>query len=324
MPTDSPAWPAAEEAPPKRSRAAPNHPDAPSGYVGKLVTGEPLGRYTTFRIGGPAQWYAEPAHRDDLARLLPWARERELPLTVLGGGSNLLVSDCGVAGLVIRLSRLKTVTITGCEVVAEAGLPLTSFLRRMADQGLAGLEGVVGVPGAVGGALVMNAGTPQGEFGDPLVEAELLFPDGAIRWVPREYLSLAYRRSGLKARGEILLSVRLQMTESSPEAVHARMKELDANRHASQPLNWPSAGCVWKNPKPHTAGKLVDEAGLKGERVGGAEVSTQHANFIINRGDATANDVTRLMRQIRQRVHETSGALLEPELQLMGDHDWES
>jgi UDP-N-acetylmuramate dehydrogenase len=299
------------------------HP-APGGFQGKLARNEPLSRYTTFRIGGPADWYAEPADRDDLIRILAWARENEFPVTVLGGGSNLLISDDGLRGLVLRLNRLRQLRFEGNDVVAEAGIPLVSLLKRVADHGLAGLEGVVGVPGAVGGALVMNAGTPHGEFGDHLVEAEILKPDGSLEVVPRDYLGLGYRRSQLKERAETLISVRLRLQPDEPAAVHARMESLDTHRHETQPLKIPSAGCIWWNPKPQTAGRLVDEAGCKGMREGGAEVSPVHANFIVNHGGATAADVIRLMKRVRRAVEEKSGIRLMPEVQLMGEMDWES
>lgn len=296
----------------------------PPGFRGKFTQNEPLGRYTTFRIGGPADWYGEPQDRDDLALILRWAAERHLPITVLGGGSNLLISDEGVRGLVLRLNRLKSLRFDGNEVFAEAGLPLVSFLRRVADQGLAGMEGVVGVPGAIGGALVMNAGTPHGEFGDHLIEAEIMKPDGALATVPREYLGLGYRSSRIKERGETVVSVRLRLIPSESEKVRARMEELDVHRHESQPLKIPNAGCIWKNPKPHTAGRLVDEAGCKGMREGGAEVSPVHGNFIVNHGGATAGHVLRLMERVRSQVEAASGVRLEPEVQLMGAMDWES
>ena len=294
-----------------------------SGFS-RLDAGINLGRYTTFRIGGPAEWYGEPADREELARLLDWGRSRDLPITVLGGGSNLLISDEGVPGLVLRLTRLKSLSFEEIDVVAEAGLPLTSLLKRTADRGLSGLEGVVGVPGAVGGALVMNAGTPHGEFGDTVVEAEVVQPGGLLMMLPRERLGLGYRSSAFKERGETLVSVRLRLTPDDPDTIRARMATLDRHRHDTQPLTLPNAGCIWKNPKPHTAGRLVDEAGCKGMGEGAAEVSTVHANFIVNRGGATAGDVIRLMRRVRQRVFAATGIRLEPEVQLLGAFDWES
>ncbi|MBW3623556.1 MAG: UDP-N-acetylmuramate dehydrogenase [Armatimonadetes bacterium] len=309
---------------PKSKIQNPKSDAPPEGFTGRFKRDEPLGRYTTFRIGGPADGYAEPQDRDDLARLLLWARDRDLPITVLGGGSNLLISDEGVRGLVIRLNRLKALRFEGNDVIAEAGLPLVSFLRRVADRGLAGMEGVVGVPGAVGGALVMNAGTPHGEFGDHLIEAEIMQPDGTLLTVPREYLGLGYRSSQLKERGEMVVSVRLRLLPGDPEAVRAEMEKLDVHRHETQPLKIPNAGCIWKNPKPHAAGRLVDEAGCKGMREGGAEVSTVHGNFIVNHGGAAAADVIRLMKRVRARVEDVSGIRLEPEVQLMGAMDWES
>jgi UDP-N-acetylmuramate dehydrogenase len=297
---------------------------APPEIKGKIAGNESLGRYTTFRIGGPADWYAEPEDREDLARLLDWTRRSEMPITILGGGSNLLISDRGLRGLVVRLSRLKKLTFEGDEALAEAGLPLVSLLKRTADRGLAGLEGVVGVPGAVGGALVMNAGTPHGEFGDPLLEAEIMRPDGTIAALNRDALGLGYRHSGLKARGEILIAVRLRLRPEDPETVRSRMKGLDEHRHLTQPLKIPSAGCIWKNPKPRTAGRLIDEAGCKGMREGAAEVSPVHANFIVNHGGAAADDVIRLMKRVRERAEEVSGVRLMPEVQLMGEMDWEN
>jgi UDP-N-acetylmuramate dehydrogenase len=186
------------------------------------------------------------------------------------------------------------------------------------------MEGVVGVPGAVGGALVMNAGTPHGEFGDHLVEAEIMRPDGTLAIVPRDYLGLSYRHSRLKERGETVVSVRLRLQPGDPSAVLAKMEELDEHRHQTQPLKIPNAGCIWKNPKPHTAGRLVDESGCKGMNEGAAEVSPIHGNFIVNNGGATAGDVIRLMKRVRARVEEHAGIRLQPEVQLMGAFDWEN
>lgn len=297
----------------------------PPGFRGQVYFYYPLGKLTTFRIGGPAEVLAEPKDREDLVKIVRWCEEHHFPLTVLGGGTNLLVADTGVRGVVLRLNHFRRLRIRGNKVYAEAGVKLGSLLRACAKAGLSGLEGLVGIPGTVGGALVMNAGTRYGEIGQYLQEAEVVEPSGHILTVPAKDLGLAYRRSNLRETRRILLSALFQLHPEDPERIQQKMKELDEYRRRTQPLTMPNAGCIWKNPPGESAGRLIELAGCKGWREGDAQVSTLHANFIVNLGAARAQDVLRLMNRVRQAVKEKFGILLEPEVQWLGEHqEWES
>ncbi len=297
----------------------------PPGFRGQVHFYYPLGKLTTFRIGGPAEVLAEPKDREDLVELVRWCEEHHIPLTVLGGGANLLVADAGVRGVVLRLNHFRKLRIKGNEIYAEAGVKLGSLLKACAEAGLSGLEGLVGIPGTVGGALVMNAGTRYGEIGQYLQEAEVVEPSGRIRKVLAKDLGLAYRRSNLRETRRILISALFQLHPEDPERIRQKMEELDAYRKRTQPLTMPNAGCIWKNPPGESAGRLIELAGCKGWREGDAQVSTLHANFIVNLGSARAQDVLRLMKRVQQTVKEKFGIILEPEVQLLGEHqEWES
>ncbi len=294
---------------------------------GELKLNEPLAAHTSFRIGGPADMFAVPADREDLAALLREIRSRGTNYTVLGGGSNLLVRDGGFRGVVISLARLGGISITReyrsiggayAVVVAEAGTPLARLLGFAAEKGLTGMEFAAGIPGTVGGALCMNAGTAQGEIGDIVDSITLLSPDGETVLRHRDEMAFGYRSASLPD-GHAILDAKLILRFGEKDRIQSRVSESLQKRKERQPLGLPNAGSVFKNPLDEAAGKLIESAGLKGLTVGRAQVSEKHANFIVNLGGATANDVIKLMELIRDRVLEVHKVRLEPEIRIVGE-----
>lgn len=280
----------------------------------------PMSRHTSFRIGGPARRMAFPESREQLVILLGLAEECGVQPFLLGRGTNLLVSDRGLDTLVIKtaermtgIRRLDDVTLE-----ADAGVLLSRLAVYAQQAGLAGLEFAHGIPGTVGGGVCMNAGAYGGEMKQVLRSAAVLFPEEGIRTLSCEELNLSYRHSLLTEHPEaVVLYAEFELTPGDPEAIRAAMRELMAKRKASQPLEWPSAGSTFKRPEGHFAGTLIDQCGLKGLTVGGAQVSEKHAGFLINRGGATFADMAELIRQVQQRVLEETGVTLEPEVKIV-------
>lgn len=287
----------------------------------------PLGRHTSLRVGGPARRFLASTDLTALARLLDAAREDDVPVLVLGGGTNLLIADDGFDGVVVRYTaighRAEAEPGDGLLVRAVAGVNLSNLARRLAHEGLAGLEWAASVPGTVGGAVVNNAGAFGGCIADHLVDAEIVSTDGAVRTLVAEDLRYAYRASVLK-RGElgtvVVRSARLRVRRDAPELVTARILELQARRTATQPRQL-SAGSIFANPPGDYSGRLIEAVGLKGERRGGAEISALHANFIVNTGSATARDILSLIRLAQDAVWERHRIWLTPEVQLVGAWD---
>ena len=276
-------------------------------------TGHPLASGTTFRIGGPARWLVEPATPDQAAGALGAARECDIPVRLLGGGSNLLVRDAGVDGAVLRLNRLAGVEWgTDGSATVEGGASLPRLVKEATRRGLSGLEGLTGVPGSVAGALVMNAGGRHGEIGPSVRWVDVLDADGTPRRLTREEAGFRYRDSDL--RGRIVLGARLELAPVDPAGLAARYDDILRDKKETQPLGRPNAGCVFKNPSGAKAGRLIDECGLKGAREGAARVSRKHANFIVNEGRARADDVLCLIDRIRAEVSARSGLFLELEI----------
>jgi UDP-N-acetylmuramate dehydrogenase len=281
-----------------------------------------LAPHTSLRMGGPAEWFALARSAEELVLALRWARQEGVPVRVIGGGSNLLVADAGVDGLVIKAANAQSqVSERDGEpvLVADAGVTLANVARRLAKQGFSGLEWAANVPGTVGGAAVNNAGAFGGDTASSLVGLRLVDASGESRWLEADDLRYAYRTSVLK-RGELdgaVVQVELRILESTPEAADGKVKEFQAQRTRSQPRIL-SAGSVFANPPESYAGKLIEEAGLKGARSGQAQISEQHANFIVNPGGATAADVYALMRQAQTAVFEQTGVWLRPEIELFG------
>ncbi|MCI0342277.1 MAG: UDP-N-acetylmuramate dehydrogenase [Planctomycetales bacterium] len=277
--------------------------------------GAPLAPCTTYGIGGPAEALAEPASVEALREVLGRCRDAGVPVRVMGGGANLLVSDAGVDGVVVRTRRLRGCYRYGNRVTAEAGLPIPGLVTRCAEWGLAGAEALAGIPGTVGGAIAMNAGGRQGEIA-PLVESvETCTPDGVLRVRAAADMGFAYRTADL--RSETVVAATLGLRREDPAAVRSRAQAIHDAKAATQPLRDRSAGCVFRNPGGKVgAGFLIDAAGLKGATRGGAMVSPRHANFIVNACRATAADVTALAEHVRERVRERFGVSLESEIRI--------
>jgi UDP-N-acetylmuramate dehydrogenase len=279
--------------------------------------------FTTWKVGGPAEWFAEPGDSDELLALLAWVRQEAMALQCIGAGSNLLIADGGLEGLSLCLRRLQGSQLDPAQgwVEAAAGEPIPTLARKAARAGLAGLEWAVGIPGTAGGAAVMHAGAPGGCTAERLHSVQVVDPRR-----PQEPFALtaaeldfAYRHSRLQQEPLVVLSVRFQLEAGhDPAAVTARTSANLHSRTSTQPYQQPSCGSVFRNPEPHKAGRLIEELGLKGLRVGGAEVSPMHANFIVNCGEATAGDIDTLIRAVQREVVEQRGIALHPEVKRLG------
>lgn len=284
---------------------------------GPVIAGAPLARYTSFGIGGPAGLLATPTDEAELAACLAGARAEGLPVLVLGGGSNILVRDGGFPGLVIRTSGFQELAGEGPAIRAGAGVRIGRLLAFAVRQGLAGLEILAGVPGTVGGAVWGNAGAWGGAVGDRIRGVRVVSADGQAAELPREAIPFRYRASGLPT-GSVLTRADLGLTPGDPGEIRRRISGYLVERNRKQPTAFRSAGSIFKNPPGDFAGRLVEAAGLKGARIGNAAVSERHANFILNLGGATAADVLGLAALATRRVRETTGILLELELQVVG------
>lgn len=287
----------------------------PAGCVRENVT---LAPYTTMRTGGPAALFAEPRNAQQLAHVHQWAQEKGLPLLILGNGSNLLIADSGFDGLVIHLGRaLSEVSVFANTLTAQAGASLAAAARAAAQASLTGLEFAAGIPGSIGGAVCMNAGAYGGEIAQVIVSARVLTPEG-VRTVSKDELSLGYRSSAVMQNGWLVLEATFELAPGSPDEIKATMADLAARRREKQPLQYPSCGSFFKRPVGYYAGALIEQAGLKGYRVGDAQVSEMHAGFVINRGHATSSEIYRLMQEVQCRVQAQFGVTLEPEVRLIG------
>jgi UDP-N-acetylmuramate dehydrogenase len=281
-----------------------------------LLENEPMKAHCSFRIGGPADVFVEPESEQTLCALWRWLKGRGVPVTVIGNGTNLLVHDEGVRGVVLRIGeRFAAISGEGERLYACAGVTLAHLATAAKERGLAGLEFAHGIPGSLGGAVLMNAGAYGGEMRDVVTSVCYLNVAGEIgeTWEP----GFGYRHSRFADCGEVVVGAWLRLKADDPEAIHARMMELWARRSASQPLDKPSAGSTFKRPAAGYAAALIDAAGLKGYTVGGAQVSEKHAGFIINTGSATFADVTALMEHIQKTVQDVSGVTLEPEVKIL-------
>jgi UDP-N-acetylmuramate dehydrogenase len=293
---------------------------------GAVREGEPLAPHTTIRIGGPAAAFAEPQDLDDLRRALAWAAEAGRPWRVVGLGSNLLCPDEGFPGLVLALGRAcGGWRFEGTRLRAGAGAHLVPLVHEACRRGLGGLEPLAGIPGTVGGAVAMNAGTPAGTMGDVVRRVLVLGPDGQLAWWDRDDLAFGYRRSRLLEEPWVAVEAELELVPRDPGTLAEALRTSAARRRRTQPLEWPNLGSVWRNPPGDYAGRLVEAAGCKGWRRGDAEVSERHGNFIVNRGRATAADVLGLMADVRAAVEGRLGVRLHPEVRwLLGQADLEA
>jgi UDP-N-acetylmuramate dehydrogenase len=298
-----------------------------ANFKGDIKRNEPLSRHTSYAIGGPADILAWPADREDLLLLLQAIKTRGRPSFILGGGTNLLVRDGGFRGVMIALQHLHAITVEreyrsigGSFVVvyAEAGASLAKLLSFAVEHGLTGVEFAAGIPGTVGGAVCMNAGTSLGEMGDIVESVTLISPDGEPVTRSAEQMEFSYRTASVP-EGHLVLEVRVVLRRDDKEKIKARIKGLLETRKQRQPWGFPNAGSVFKNPQEESAGVLIESAGLKGRTVGGAQVSEKHANVIVNTGAAKAADVLKLMEIIKEKVLEVSGVRLEPEIKIIGE-----
>jgi UDP-N-acetylmuramate dehydrogenase len=280
----------------------------------------PLARLTSLRVGGPVDAVASPTNRVQLAALLRRLARARVPHHVIGGGFNSLALDAPVAGVVIQLSRWRRLEERpGHALRVEAGVSHSQLTRFCCDRGFSGLEFGAGIPGTIGGWIAMNAGIPDREVGDRVLEIEVVSPTGArIAHLPRPVLHFRYRALRGLAPGSVIVSALLRIDRKAPAAVRAEVDALLARREKTQPLSVPSCGSVFKNPPGDYAGRLIEAAGLKGHRVGGAQISPLHANFIANLGGATASDVMELIRLAKERVRAQSGTELECEVRIVG------
>jgi UDP-N-acetylmuramate dehydrogenase len=278
---------------------------------------------TTFRIGGEAAWYAEPDSIEALKKAIRFAHEKSLPVLLIGKGSNLLVSDSGWPGLAISLlSGLNSTTWDGPEVSAQGGVMLDTLVRESIDRGYSGLEELSGIPGSVGGAVIMNAGAFSTCIADTLAAAEYLEVDSLlVDTLPADKLGLGYRTSALKQKNAIVLSARFRLINGDMLQLRERRSEILEKRRAKQPLDLPNCGSVFKRPPGNYAGALIEKSGLKGYRQGDVSFSSKHANFIVNHGNGSASDVRRLIVLAQKKVYEQEGILLEPEVIFTGAFD---
>ncbi len=286
----------------------------------QVLRQEPMRDHTTFRIGGPASVFVMPRTREEIRDVIACCRTKAVPYYIIGNGSNLLVSDAGYDGVVIQLYRnFNQITVQGTTVKAQAGALLSTVASEAYKASLTGLEFASGIPGTLGGACVMNAGAYGGEMKDVLSEVEVLTQEGSFQTLEKSELSMGYRTSAVAARGDIVLGAVMTLSKGDKEEIRARMDDLKERRQNKQPLEYPSAGSTFKRPEGYYAGKLIQDAGLRGFQVGGAQVSEKHCGFVINRDHATASDVDELMRQVQEQVEKQSGVKLEPEVKRLGE-----
>lgn len=286
------------------------------GIRGMVRFNAPLSEYTSFRIGGPADVLVEPADVEDVIRLVKQTHEQKLPIFVLGG-TNLLVRDKGIRGVVVSLAKLRAIKEeSGAVLYAEGGVGMPTLIGHAIRRSLAGLEWAAGIPGTVAGCVVMNAGTKLGEMKDSVKAVRVVLANGEVLDCPSESISFGYRQAALPVG--IVVGVWLQLRPGVRADIEKVVKDYLRYRRETQPLTLPSAGCVFKNPANDSAGRVVEEAGLKGVSVGDACVSTKHANFIVNQGRARATDVLALIKKVRAQVARKTGVKLELELKLVG------
>ena len=285
---------------------------------GSVFENEPMSRHTTFRIGGPADFFVTPRTPSEISRTLDYCRLEGIPCAVIGNGSNLLVSDEGVRGVVVRLGKeFSRIIAEGETVRAEAGALLSQVAGAAAEAELTGMEFAGGIPGTLGGACIMNAGAYGGEMKQILFEVNALLPDGTQKIFRQEEMGLGYRTSTFMKENLIVLEAVLHLKKGESSRIRAISEELKRKRQEKQPLDLPSAGSTFKRPEGYFAGKLIMDAGLRGYRVGGAQVSEKHCGFVVNTGGATAADVRQLISEVRNIVRDRFGVTLEPEVRFL-------
>lgn len=285
-----------------------------------ILLEEPMHRHTTFRVGGPAEVFVTVGNKEQLEKIIKYLNLVERPYFILGNGSNLLVGDKGYRGVIIRLGGdFNRLTVEGTLLTAGASVLLSAAARAAMENGLAGMEFASGIPGSVGGGVKMNAGAYDGEMRNIVESVQVMYKDGSILDLDNETMEFGYRNSVIKNRPYVVLQVSMRLREGSREAVLARMNELTARRKEKQPLEYASAGSTFKRPEGNFAGKLIMDSGMRGARIGGAQVSEKHCGFVINDGTAVAADIAELIQEVIETVKEKFGVTLEPEVILLGD-----
>ncbi len=279
---------------------------------------ELMKNHTSFKIGGECDYFVIPENTQQLKAVIAKVKELKMPYFILGKGSNLLVSDSGIEGVVISLSGLADISVNGDIITAGAGVSVAALCTVALENGLSGLEFAYGIPGSVGGGLYMNAGAYGGEFSDTVVKAEYLTADGEIAQIDVKDMALGYRTSIFKTNGGVILSATFRLKKGDKAEIKAQMDDFLNRRKTKQPLEYPSAGSTFKRPTGYFAGALIEQNNLKGFSVGGAMVSEKHAGFVINYDNATAEDVKALMKKIQQEIKENDGVELEPEVIFVG------
>lgn len=285
-----------------------------------LLLAEPMTKHTSFHIGGPAELMAQPQSEAELQSLLLKAAEAAVPVTLVGNGSNLLVRDKGIRGLVIKLgSMLRDIKVSGNVLTFGSGVSLAQASRKAAELGLSGMEFAVGIPGSIGGAVYMNAGAYDGEMSKVVKSVRVMDAAGEVSELSAGELDFGYRHSALQGSGKIVTSVTVELPAGDKQAIAEKMADFSNRRITKQPLELPSAGSMFKRPPGYFAGTLIDQTGLKGYTVGGAQVSTKHAGFVVNIGGATAADVLQLISDVQAKVFAAHGVHLEPEVLVLGE-----
>ncbi len=293
-----------------------------SGIVlkGRLLRDELMSRHTTFRVGGPADVFVMPGTFEEVKGTVNLCRDYKLPYYIVGNGSNLLVSDRGYRGVIIQIGKeLGGIRVEGEAVTVQAGALLSVTANHVMEEELTGFEFASGIPGTLGGACVMNAGAYGGEMGDILTEITALTPEGEVIRIARAQMELGYRTSIIARKGYVVLEANMRLKKGDRQEIRAKMEELKEKRVSKQPLEYPSAGSTFKRPEGYFAGKLIQDAGLRGFAVGKAQVSEKHCGFVINKGGATAKDISELMARVSQTVEEKFGVRLEPEVKKLGE-----
>lgn len=289
--------------------------------IGKVKMDEPLALHTTIKIGGPADLFIEPDSIENLAKVMKFAADKQIPWTVIGRGSNLLVSDKGIRGVVIKLGKgMDHIEFKGTEIQVGGGYSFVVLATMASRNGLKGLEFAAGIPGSLGGAVYMNAGAHGSDISRILKKAHILFEDGSMEWLSNEEMEYSYRTSVLQnKRPGIVLEAVLELQEGNKDEIVRDIKEYKEYRRVTQPWSKPCCGSVFRNPLPDHAGKLIEDANLKGYKIGGAEISDMHGNFIVNTGGATAADVLGLIDYIKATILEQKGIHMQTEVEILGD-----
>ncbi len=288
--------------------------------IKKIFKNEPMSKHTSFRVGGPADIMVIPETVEEIRTLLSCIKENKYPFFIMGNGSNLLVKDKGIRAIVIKiLDNFNNISVNDDIIEAETGILLSKLSNVAMRNGLSGLEFASGIPGTLGGAIVMNAGAYGGQISDVLLETEYIDLEGQIKILEMEKHDFGYRKSYFNNGSYIVLRARLKLVKCDREQINKKMQILNAQRTEKQPLSFPSAGSIFKRPEGHFTGKLIQDAGLRGFTIGGAQVSEKHTGFIINKGGATAKDIIDMIQCIKQKVRDKSGVELETEVRIVGE-----